>query len=707
MAQGGSATPLIAIDAVALDTETTGLDARKAWIVEIAAARITGGQIEPSSAFRQLVRPGEPIPAAATRIHGIDDKAVAHAPPFTELWPSFATYIGGAVVIGHTIGFDLAVIERECRRGGIAFVTPRALDTRLLAEIVAPQLADHSIESLASWLGIAIVDRHSALGDALLAARIFQALVPKLRERNIRTLAEVERACRALPAALDAQQRAGWIDAAGPQRDSVVAVRVDSYPYRHRIGAMMSTPGKFATPQTTIRTAIERMAAERISSLFVHPDADAGPPPANATAIVTERDIQRLLARSGADAFAKTVGEIATRPLIAVPADAFAFLAMARMSLLRIRHLGVTDAAGRVVGALSARDLLRLRAAESISLGDEIEQAADVPALGRAWAKVPPVVAALRADGLSGRQIAALISAQVCTLTQRAVALAEGRMQAARRGGPPCGYAFAVLGSAGRGESTLALDQDNAVVFADGAPGSETDRWFEAHAGEVAGILHEIGVPYCKGGVMAKNPQWRGSLATWRARVDDWIRRANPQDLLAVDIFFDMQGVAGEIDLIDGLWRRACDVAAGNVTFAKLLVEGAGSPAPGLNLFGGFRTRDGRVDVKRCGLFGVVSTARALAIRHHVMERATPARLAGIKALGIGGESDLDALAEAQATFLDLLAGQQIADNAHGVPPSNAIAVKRLSAGDRNRLRAAFRAVAHLDTLTQDLLFRG
>ena len=42
----------------------------------------------------------------------------------------------------------------------------------------------------------------------------------------------------------------------------------------------------------------------------------------------------------------------------------------------------------------------------------------------------------------------------------------------------------------------------------------------------LADILHEVGVPYCKGGVMAKNPAWRGSLATRRARVGSWINRS-------------------------------------------------------------------------------------------------------------------------------------------------------------------------------------
>ena len=98
--------------------------------------------------------------------------------------------------------------------------------------------------------------------------------------------------------------------------------------------------------------------------------------------------------------------------------------------------------------------------------------------------------------------------------------------------------------------------------------------------------------------------------------------------------------------------------------------------------------------------------ARVLAIRHHIVERATPARIAGIKALGIGGEQDLDALAEAHGLFLDLVLNQQIDDIHNGRPPSNAVLVKRLSVREREKLQGALQAVRHLDDLTRDLLFK-
>jgi len=709
--RGLNATPLIALDAVVLDTETTGLDPASARLVEVAAVRVAGGRIDEASTFRRLVRPGVTIPAAATAIHGIDDAAVAQAPPFAEVWRELSAFVGDAVVIGHSIGFDLAVLKRECDRAGLAFARPRSLCVRLLGEVAGRDLAGYSLDQLAAWLGVEVTGRHSALGDAAATAQVFLALLPRLRAQNVRTLAEAEQASRALEHVLADQHRAGWVEAVASARDldaERALSRIDAYPYRHRIADVMSAPPKIVAADTPIGRALAMMMNERVSSLFVvSNDGRGGAPPRPQDAgIVTERDILRAIAEHGSDALATPVSFVASRPLFAVRADAFVYRAIGRMGRLKVRHLGVEDENGRLCGALSTRDLLRLRAEEAVLLGDEIDAAGETPDLARAWAKLPRAAAALVAEGIPGRDVAAVISREIGELTRRAAALAEAGLKAEGFGDPPSRYTFAVLGSAGRGESLLAMDQDNAIVFAEGESGGEADRWFERLATRIADILHDVGVPYCKGGVMARNPQWRGSLATWRTRVAEWIGHSRPQDLLSVDIFFDLDGVHGDTELADSLWRYGFDTARGNVGFAKLLAESAGSMEPGVTFFGGFRTVEGRIDLKKAGLFGVVTLARVLAIRHHVVARSTPARLESLIALGLGGAQDLAGLLDAQAVFLDVILAQQIEDITAGIPATNRVAVKRLSNRDRARLRAALEQVRNLGELTQDLLFR-
>ena len=187
-----------------------------------------------------------------------------------------------------------------------------------------------------------------------------------------------------------------------------------------------------------------------------------------------------------------------------------------------------------------------------------------------------------------------------------------------------------------------------------------------------------------------------------RSRIDHWITRSNPADLLSVDIFFDLRAVHGDGGLAVAVRQAAFAAAEGQVAFAKLLVDGISIPTS-LKFFGGIRTEAGRIDLKAAGLFGLVAAARAMAIRYHVMDRSTPARLAGVKARVQVSETDIDALDEAQSVFLDLIVAQQIEDIVHGTPPSNAVSVKRLSARDRDRLQMALRAVTAIDALTRDL----
>ena len=51
-----SATPLMAVEAVAIDTETTGLDVRNDRVIEMAAVQLDGSQIDEAGAWSTLVQ---------------------------------------------------------------------------------------------------------------------------------------------------------------------------------------------------------------------------------------------------------------------------------------------------------------------------------------------------------------------------------------------------------------------------------------------------------------------------------------------------------------------------------------------------------------------------------------------------------------------------------------------------------------------------
>jgi DNA polymerase-3 subunit epsilon len=175
---------------VAIDLETTGLDARRDAIVAAAAIPFVGGRPHPG--YSTLVNPGRPIPAASTRIHGIDDAHVAGAPSLHEVLPHLERACRDRVVVGHDVGFDLAFLDRarRARRGSRGAVV--ALDTRRLAVALHPSWRDGTeLETLAERLGIPIVGRHTADGDARLAGTILVALLPALRAGGARTVSDL------------------------------------------------------------------------------------------------------------------------------------------------------------------------------------------------------------------------------------------------------------------------------------------------------------------------------------------------------------------------------------------------------------------------------------------------------------------------------------------------------------------------------------
>lgn len=697
--------PLMALEAVVLDTETTGLDTRRDRVVQIGAVELHGRRLGDGE-FHTLVDPGMPIPPAATTIHGLGDADVAAAPGFADIAPGLAAFIAGRVVIGHNTGFDLAMLAAEHRRAGLDWTEPRSLDLRLLSQVCEPRLPDHSIEALATWLGVEVTDRHTALGDARATALLFIALMPRLRQRNIRTLAEAETACAGLTDVLDRQHQAGWTT---PQRREQAALsetalaRIDAYPYRHRVREAMTRPPVVVSPDTTMTATLQLMTEQRISSCFV---ADEAEPYAADCGILTERDFMRAIAAEGAPALEAPVSRFRRAPLECVSGEAFLYLAIGRMARLRIRHLGVVDDEGRLVGALSQRDLLRLRASEAIGLGDEILVAETPGELAAAWSKRAAMARALLAEGVAAREVTAVLSRSLCALTGRATRLAEARLADEGRGGPPVAYAMLVMGSGGRGESMLAPDQDNGIVHEDVPEGQAeaVDGWFAELGRHVADVLDAVGIPYCRGGVMASNPEWRGGLSTWKERVAGWVRRQRPEDLLNVDIFFDLRAVHGDAALARTLWHHAYETGGQGTAFAKLLAE-LGAYDPPIGLLGGLRTENGRLDLKMRGVFPIVAAARVLSILHHVLERATPARLKGLRALNLGSGEDIDRLLEMHQFLIGLILDQQLTDIDDGIPTSNRVQVSRLSRRRTAELKSALRDLGMIDQMVRDLLF--
>lgn len=179
---------------VVIDTETTGLRVQEGHrVVSLAAVRVGSGMVRAHEAFDALVHPGRLIPAASTRFHGITDAMVAAAPPMGEVFPALVRYAGEAPLVGHEIAFDLGFLDAEALRLGLPRLARNraVLDTRLISRLVHGPEIPHSLEAVSERLGVTIIARHSALGDALATAEVLVRLLGLLARRGITTLGEL------------------------------------------------------------------------------------------------------------------------------------------------------------------------------------------------------------------------------------------------------------------------------------------------------------------------------------------------------------------------------------------------------------------------------------------------------------------------------------------------------------------------------------
>lgn len=178
------------------DTETTGLQPSAGdEIIQIGALRIVAGKLRRDDAFDQLVDPQRPLGAAGIAIHGIQPAMLQGQPRIDEVLPAFHDFVGDSVMVAHNAAFDMSFLQRKEALCGLRFDQP-VLDTLLLSSILHPEQESHRLEAIAERLGVPVLGRHTALGDAMVTAEVFLLMIPLLESQGLTRLGQVMEAAR-------------------------------------------------------------------------------------------------------------------------------------------------------------------------------------------------------------------------------------------------------------------------------------------------------------------------------------------------------------------------------------------------------------------------------------------------------------------------------------------------------------------------------
>ena len=435
-----------------------------------------------------------------------------------------------------------------------------------------------------------------------------------------------------------------------------------------------------AALDVSIKDAAQLMAAKHARSLFLLNENGS------AAGVVTDQDFTRQVAARGLPLDSR-VTSIMSSPVISVETTEPLFQALLTMIGRGIHHLLVTDQ-GRPTGVLSDDDLLLFQGKSPLNLARSIDQQQTVADLAACRRRMSDLLPLLLREGAKASHIARVVAGIHDRIMRRVMELAEAQL-----GPPPAPYCWVVFGSEGRSEQTFTTDQDNALIYADGA----SDTYYERLAAFAKDALEQCGFPACPGEFMATNPRWRQPLHRWKQYFSEWAENADRRSVQDALILLDLRPVAGDAALCNELLVHNRPLFQRAMTFQSVLGFIAIENKPPLGFFRTFVVERGgrqkdQLDLKMNGTGLIVNIARVFAVAAGIEATNTVDRLARLEE-GSDGAA-FGELREAFEFLMLLRLENQLRQARSAETLNNYLEPGSLTHLQRNMLREAFQAIA-------------
>lgn len=133
------------------------------------------------------------------------------------------------------------------------------------------------------------------------------------------------------------------------QSDVILNQSVEHFLDLRQVGSALRQPLVLVRGEDSLQSVVNRMRQHRVDAAVVeeNENLEAG--------IITERDIVKLIGERRTN---NTATEVASRPLVSIPATAALVQARDLLAARQIRHVGITGREGAILGLLSFSDIL-------------------------------------------------------------------------------------------------------------------------------------------------------------------------------------------------------------------------------------------------------------------------------------------------------------------------------------------------------------
>jgi DNA polymerase-3 subunit epsilon len=177
-----------------LDVESNGLNPKKDKILSIGAVKIINGQIDISKSFELFIDQKE-YNSETAPIHGILKNGTQKKVSELEAIEKLLHYVKADIIIGHSIQFDISIINETIKKYTNSKLLNKSLDTinlykRFMGGDFKPGKST-SLDTLSEEFNIPKSDRHNAAGDAFITAILFLKLISKLQQRGIENIRDL------------------------------------------------------------------------------------------------------------------------------------------------------------------------------------------------------------------------------------------------------------------------------------------------------------------------------------------------------------------------------------------------------------------------------------------------------------------------------------------------------------------------------------
>lgn len=168
-------------EVVSLDCETTSLDVKQGEIVSIGAVKIKGKKVLTSDRLDIKLKPPKSLTGDSIKIHKIREADLVGGVNIEDALEQVLEFVGNRPILGYYVNYDIRMLDKFIRPQFGFGLPNKAIElSHVYHDIIKWKSVGGNIDlrfdTISKELDIPMLERHTAIGDALTVALMYVRL---------------------------------------------------------------------------------------------------------------------------------------------------------------------------------------------------------------------------------------------------------------------------------------------------------------------------------------------------------------------------------------------------------------------------------------------------------------------------------------------------------------------------------------------------